>query len=62
MLVKWILLISWAANGTGFTAQEFDSEQACVAALVWAKEAARQRGPALDMICMNKATGAARRA
>ena len=35
--MKWILMIAWAANGTGYTAQEFDTQQACARALEWAK-------------------------
>ena len=52
---KWILIIAWASNGTGFTMQEFDTEYACQVAKVWAKNAST-RGPA-QAVCMNKSTG-----
>ena len=37
MVVKFILILAWASNGVGFTMQEFDSKNACNAALEWAK-------------------------
>ena len=58
MLVKFVLILAWSANGVGFTAQEFDSQQACEAAKAWATEAAKVRGGYFSAVCMNKATGA----
>ena len=58
MLVKFVLILAWSANGVGFTAQEFDSQQACEAAKAWATEAGRARGGYFSAVCMNKATGA----
>ena len=48
MLVKFVLILAWSANGVGFTAQEFDSQQACEAAKAWATEAAKVRGGLLQ--------------
>jgi len=53
--MKWILIIAWAANGTGYTTQEFDSREACLKAGRWV-QAASKRGYA-DVVCLNKATG-----
>lgn len=36
--MKWILIIAWASNGTGYTMHTFNSETACVAARNWAAE------------------------
>jgi hypothetical protein len=55
--MKWILLISWAANGTGFTMQEFDTKEACFAAYKWTLAAYTQRGGPMRLVCMSKATG-----
>lgn len=56
--MKWILLIAWAANGTGYTTQEFDSQEACQKAAEWVK-AHNNRGGRVDTACLNKSTGRA---
>lgn len=53
--MKWILIIAWASNGTGFTMQEFESEYACQVAKVWVNNHS-VRGPS-EVVCMNKSTG-----
>ena len=53
--MKWILIIAWAANGTGYTMQEFDTEYACQIAKMWVKNNT-PRGPNTT-VCMNKSTG-----
>ena len=57
MVVKFILILAWASNGVGFTMQEFDSKNACNAALEWAKIVSEKRGPLLGGRCMDKFTG-----
>lgn len=56
--MKWILILAWASNGTGYTAQEFDSLYACQVAKIWA-ENNNFRGSERSMrtVCVNKATG-----
>lgn len=53
--MKWILIIAWASNGTGFTTQEFERLYACQVAKVWVTNHSI-RGPS-ESVCMNKATG-----
>jgi hypothetical protein len=58
MFVKFVLILAWSASGVGFTAQEFDNQQACEAAKAWATEAAKARGGYFNAVCLNKTTGA----
>lgn len=53
--MKWILIIAWASNGTGFTMQEFESQVACQKAAIWSKENS-WRGAA-RFTCINSQTG-----
>lgn len=54
----WILIVTFAVNGTGFSMQEFGSLEACMSALVWSGQASTQRqGYPLKMVCINKNTG-----
>jgi hypothetical protein len=54
--MTWILLIAWAATGTGYTAAEFDSKTACQVAAAWVREA-NTRGGAVMTVCLNKISG-----
>lgn len=54
--MKWILMIAWIANGTGYTTQEFETREACVKASEWAM-AHNSRGGQIATACINKATG-----
>ena len=57
MTAKFILLLAWAANGVGFTMQEFDSKAACYSALEWAKQMADRRGALIGGRCIDKQSG-----
>jgi hypothetical protein len=52
--MKYILLIAWAANGTGFTAQEFDTLFACEQGAKWVQEN-NYRGGSIRTTCIRKA-------
>jgi hypothetical protein len=56
--MKWILMIAWAANGTAYTTQEFDTRDACVKAAEWV-QANNYRGGRVATVCINTATGGA---
>lgn len=54
--MKWVLLVAWVTNGTGFAMQEFETEKECRAAMSSVKEERKRSGPTL-IACMNKLTG-----
>lgn len=56
--MKWILIISWAANGIGFTTSPYITEKACISAMRWADIAEKQRsGRTHEKVCLNAETG-----
>jgi hypothetical protein len=56
-IMMWVLLIAWPANGTGYTAQEFETRAACLKAAEWV-QANNRRGGHVATVCLNKVTGA----